>query len=82
MREVVSDLKTFAHNGCKIAAARNFFFYRIFFICTLFKLFFLPPLLKVQCPNFCLIFLESLEKITERSGLRLKTFAAQKKLVC
>ena len=69
-KEVVSDLKTFAHKGCNIAAARNFFTIFFFFFCSLHLNVFLPPLPKVQCPNF-LDFWNSLAKVLKRSGLRL-----------
>ena len=51
MEEVVSDLKTFAHKECKIAAAKTVFT-DFFYICSLCLNVFLPPLPKVQCPHF------------------------------
>ena len=40
-KEVVSYLKTFAHEGCKIAAAKKSFFYNFFFFFQIFSSFFL-----------------------------------------
>ena len=49
---MVSDLKTFAHKGCKIATTEKVFFryYLIFFL--LHSYVFWPPLPEVQCPKF------------------------------
>ena len=47
--EVVSDLKSFAHKWCKIAAVKKLL--QIFFISSLRLRVFLPPLLKVRCPH-------------------------------
>ena len=46
--KVVSDLKTLAPKGCKIAATKKSFYRFFLFVLNVF----LPPLLKVQCPNF------------------------------
>ena len=69
---MVSDLKTFAHQGCKIAAAKKVF-YRFFFICSLRLNVFLPLLTEVQCPNF-LALQNPWGKVMERIGLGSKTF--------
>ena len=47
---MVSDLKTFVHKGCKIAAAKKSFLWIFFHLFTLFKRLF-APLPKVQFPN-------------------------------
>ena len=49
---MVSDLKTSAHEECKIAAAKKVFYKKILFICSLRSNVFLPPLPEVRCPNF------------------------------
>ena len=66
---MVSDLKTFAHKGCKIAAAKKVFL-TDFFICSLRLNVFLPPLPEVQCPNF-LDLRNPWGKVMERSGWKL-----------
>ena len=45
---MVSDLKTFAHKGCKIATAKKVL-YGFFFICSHCLNVYLPPLPEVQC---------------------------------
>ena len=59
----------FAQKLCKIAAAKKVFYRIFFFICTLRLTVFLPPLPKVQCPNF-LDFQNPWGKVMEISGLR------------
>ena len=71
-KEVVSDLKIFAHKGCKIAVAKKVF-YRFFNICSFCLNIFLPPLPEVQCPNF-LDFRNLWGKVLEKSGLRFENF--------
>ena len=67
MEKVVSDLKTFAHKGCKFAAAqKKFFTIFLLHLFTPFRRLFAP---KVQCPNF-LDFWNPLGKVFERNGLR------------
>ena len=64
---MVSDLKTFAHKGCKIAVAKKVFT-DFFSICVPRLDVFLPPLPEVGCP----IFLEIRNpwgKVMEGSGL-------------
>ena len=68
MEEVVSDLKTYAHKGFKIAEAKQS-------LLQIFSIVFLPPLPDVQCPNF-LDFWNPLGKIMERSGLRFDNFCS------
>ena len=76
--QVVSHLTTFAHKGCKIAAAKKVFFTDFFFlICSLRLNVFLPPLPKVQCPNF-LDFQNPWGKVMERSGLRFANLPRKK----
>ena len=70
---MVSDLKTFAPKGCEIAALQKVF--TGFFVCSLGLNVFLPPLSKVQCPNF-LDFWNPWGKLMERSGLRLENFCS------
>ena len=70
---MVSDLKTFAHKGCNIAAAKKFFT-DFFHLLTLFKHLF-SPVPKVQCPNFLDIF-NSWGKVMKISGLRLYNFCS------
>ena len=77
-KEMVSDWKIFAHKGCKIAVAEKVF-YRFFKICLVRLNIFLPPLSKVQCPNF-LDFQNPWRKVMERSGLRFEYFWCAKKV--
>ena len=65
--------KLLLNKGVKLLWRKKFFL-RIFFICSLRLNIFLPPLLKVQFPNF-LDFPNSLEKVMEGRGLGYKTFA-------
>ena len=66
--------ETFAHKGCKIAAT-DFFFFTDFFVCSLGLNIILPPLSKVQCPNF-LDFWNPGGKVMERWGLRFYNFGS------
>ena len=68
---MISDLKTFAIKGCKIAAAIIVFNDFSLFICSLRLNAFLSPPPEVQSPNYLLIFGILGEKM-ERSGLRFK----------
>ena len=52
MERVVSDLKTLAHKGCEIGAAKQVVTDFFFFICSLRLNVFLPPLPKVQYSNW------------------------------
>ena len=61
-KEVVSDLKTFAHKGSKIAAANSFFFrFVLLYLFTLFKPLFTPTSWSLMSKLFR--FSESLGKI-------------------
>ena len=75
MEEVVSDLKTFAHKGCKIDAVKKVF-YDFFHLFTPFKHLFAPT---SQSPMSKLFrFLESLrEKWLKEVVSDLKTFACK-----
>ena len=72
---MVSDLKTFSHKGCEIGAAKKVVFlcFLLLYLFTLFKRL-LPPLPKVQCPNF-LDVRNPWGKVMEKSVSDLKTFA-------
>ena len=63
---MVSDLKAFAHKGCKIVAAKKVF-YRFLLIFSFHLNVFLHILPGVQCPNF-LDFQNPWGKVMERSG--------------
>ena len=80
------DLKTFTNKGCKIATQKEVCFgtnfallSRIFWYqCFSLRLtIFLPPLPKVQCPNF-LDFQNPWGKVMERSGLRIDNFCSKR----
>ena len=70
---MISDLKTFAHKGCKFVTAEKVFYGFFLSFVTLFKRF-LPTLPKVQCPNF-LNFGILGEKYGKKVVSDLKTFA-------
>ena len=74
-KKMVSDVITFAHKGCKIAASKKVF-YRFFVISSLCLNVFLPPLPEVQFPNF-LDFGNLWGKVMEINGLRFDNFCSQ-----
>ena len=64
--------KTFAHKGRKIAASNKFFAYFFIHLFAPFKRL-LPPLPKVQYPNF-LDFQNPWGKVIEKNALRFENF--------
>ena len=61
---MVSDLKAFAHKGCKIAAEKKSFFIDFFYLFTLFKRLFAAASWNPMSKHFR--FSESLEKSNEK----------------
>ena len=73
---MVSDIKTVAQKGFKIAAAKKFFRDFFFFISSLCLNVFLSPLPEVGCPKILEI-RNPWGKVMDRSGLTFEIFCLE-----